>query len=105
MLQPKTERLLKKWHDRGVRLYLTAKQPVLGDSLSAYFSDANGSSAAQEQTILVSDQPSVLQNIQAGLKIGISDDTSQSRRELLGAGADALISDPHGLNAYVVTSA
>jgi hypothetical protein len=51
----------------------------------------------------VSDQPHVLQNTRSGLKVGISNDTSESRRELLGAGADALISDLHSLAAYIIT--
>lgn len=105
LLQPKLERLLKKWHDRGVRLYLPETQPALVNNLDSYFSKTNSLTLEgdTDQTILVSDQSHVLQNTRAGLKVGISNDTSESRRELLGAGADALISDLHSLAAYIIT--
>lgn len=91
LLQPKTERLLNKWRNRGIQLCLDAAE------------DLPDSGALAEEIILVSDDPHALQaKTRVGLKVGISDDTSESRRELLGAGADALISDLHGLAAYII---
>jgi len=124
------EQLLRSWREQGIKLYLfeSSNHTALRRSLEnfeTFFDDVITVSddpsdtfdsdtidallrriaVAPEEAIVVSDHPHDIQsgqNARAGLKVGISHDTAESR-EQLGAGADALAEDLSGVNTLIAT--